>query len=90
MTQVFSYSWKEESSEEVSWRKLQFLSPELVQNVGMHSTPPKRSLSMYHSLHQPYAKCYTKTLKHAHIVTATHTHVCVFLLSLSTNETLSI
>lgn len=50
MTQVFSYSWKEESSEEVSWRKLQFLSPELVQNVGTYSTPPKGSLSICHSL----------------------------------------
>lgn len=52
MTQIFSYSWKEEGSEEVSWGKLQFMSPEQVKKVSMHSIPPKPSWSVYHSLQQ--------------------------------------
>ena len=76
------HSWKEESSEEVSWRKLQFLSPELVQNVGMHSTPRKRSLSISHSLQQPYANCYTKTLQ-TNMYTLSRSHTCMAVYSFS-------
>lgn len=61
MTQAFSYSWKQESSEQVSWGKLQFVSPERVKNVGMHSTPPKPSGSICDSLQQPYCHCHTHT-----------------------------
>lgn len=65
MTQVFSYSWKEESSEEVSWRKLQFLSPELVQNAGVHSIPPKHALATL-SLSVAAAQNYLKQTRTHH------------------------